>query len=980
MKPKAFLLCCSLAAASFSTGCMEGPFEEWLECVGEDEAAPLVDPGVSPDFEVVIEFDLDQPDDELWEDDVGAVKIQVWDCIDLSWWTPVDPQQVIQVFLNNTECGYYETVWTEYYACYSTEGPDAPYRDYDGDGLTLAEGDCDDFDAGIQGDIDGDGLPDCIDEDGDGYTRLEGDCDDSDPAVVWVDNDLDGTSDCIDDDQDGYSELQGDPNDLDPTLCGTDEDGDGTDDCHDDDGDGLSELQGDCDDTDPDTATLDNDLDGTNDCSDDDGDGLTELQGDCDDADPTIGGTDNDGDGTSDCSDDDGDGLTELQGDCDDSNPAVGSLDNDLDGTNDCSDDDGDGLTELQGDCDDSDPTIGAIDGDGDGTSDCTDDDGDGISESAGDCDDTDPGVAGMDQDQDGTNDCLDDDGDGLTERQGDCDDQDPAIAGMDQDQDGTNDCLDDDGDGASERDGDCNDLSAQVYPGASDGCDGTDNDCDGAVDEDPDIEAYPDADADGYGDQAAAPEFTCSPPPGYATNRLDCDDADAGISPATAEVPDNGIDENCDGLDFPVQAAVTVDGEPLFAGVPTFSRIQDAIDAASGGDTVVVGPGTYYEKIDFAGKNLYLVSTNGPDDTIIDAGGLEDDPAGHDSVFLFTNGEGLDSPAVVKGFTITGGRGTEGGTCGYALGELTGLRYGGAICTRGASPRIEGNIIELNEVSGSGGALYLDLAPAAVVDNIIRWNSAAYDAAGINLSQSSGEISGNLIAENHAGRDGAGIYAFDSGPVIVDNVIVYNRSEDLDDVPVVPGKGAGICLYEAYAVIRNNVIAYNDAADKDGGGIWIANTASGGELTNNTLAGNHAVGEGGAIRMVSGSMDMTNNILAFNTAASGANVMVTSPGFLTSQYNLFFLPSGSDGLTGLSTTEHDLNQDPLFVDDPTDDIPEDDDYHLAQGSPAIDSGHPDAGYDDPDDTRNDRGAFGGPLALDLPFSDMAQVASALED
>jgi hypothetical protein len=31
----------------------------------------------------------------------------------------------------------------------------------------------------------------------------------------------------------------------------------------------------------------------------------------------------------------------------------------------------------------------------------------------------------------------------------------------------------------------DCNDATAQVHPGAQDLCDGTDNDCDGLVDED---------------------------------------------------------------------------------------------------------------------------------------------------------------------------------------------------------------------------------------------------------------------------------------------------------------------------------------------------------------------------------------------------------------------------------------------------------------------------------------------------------------
>ena len=38
---------------------------------------------------------------------------------------------------------------------------------------------------------------------------------------------------------------------------------------------------------------------------------------------------------------------------------------------------------------------------------------------------------------------------------------------------------------------------------------------------------------------------------------------------------------------------------------------IQDAIDSATHGDTVIVGQGTYYENIYFHGKNIVLTSTD---------------------------------------------------------------------------------------------------------------------------------------------------------------------------------------------------------------------------------------------------------------------------------------------------------------------------------------------------------------------------------
>ncbi len=93
---------------------------------------------------------------------------------------------------------------------------------------------------------------------------------------------------------------------------------------------------------------------------------------------------------------------------------------------------------------------------------------------------------------------------------------------------------------------GDCNDSRNDVSPGSTEVCDGIDNDCDSAIDENVKTMFFRDADGDGYG--AASPTtLACAAPPGYVSNSLDCNDASNSSYPGAAEVCD-GVDNDCDG------------------------------------------------------------------------------------------------------------------------------------------------------------------------------------------------------------------------------------------------------------------------------------------------------------------------------------------------------------------------------------------------------------------------------------------------
>ncbi|MEP7127837.1 MAG: MopE-related protein, partial [Chitinophagales bacterium] len=95
----------------------------------------------------------------------------------------------------------------------------------------------------------------------------------------------------------------------------------------------------------------------------------------------------------------------------------------------------------------------------------------------------------------------------------------------------------------------DCNDVESNIYPGATELCNGLDDDCDAQIDEGVQSLFYPDADGDGYGDAVGA-ILSCTEPVGFVESATDCNDDPA--SGGAAIHPDamedcNGIDDDCD-------------------------------------------------------------------------------------------------------------------------------------------------------------------------------------------------------------------------------------------------------------------------------------------------------------------------------------------------------------------------------------------------------------------------------------------------
>ncbi len=122
--------------------------------------------------------------------------------------------------------------------------------------------------------------------------------------------------------------------------------------------------------------------------------------------------------------------------------------------------------------------------------------------------------------------------------------------------------------------DADCDDSDPAVYPGAEELCNNKDDNCDGQIDEGLATDSYYlDNDGDGFGN-AEMSITTCAPPSGYVANNEDCDDSDPTINPDASEIANNGIDEDCDGMDFVSSTENSVEESLLIHPNPAMDKV----------------------------------------------------------------------------------------------------------------------------------------------------------------------------------------------------------------------------------------------------------------------------------------------------------------------------------------------------------------------------------------------------------------------
>ncbi len=129
----------------------------------------------------------------------------------------------------------------------------------------------------------------------------------------------------------------------------------------------------------------------------------------------------------------------------------------------------------------------------------------------------------------------------------------------------------------------DCNDVFSDVSPDALEYCDGVDNNCDGAVDEDTAVDTvvfYIDADTDGFG-TGATTTVACSAPSGFADNASDCDDTDSSVNPSGIEVCGDELDNDCSGDADGIDASDALTRYPDYDG-DGYGYTDDVVTACS--------------------------------------------------------------------------------------------------------------------------------------------------------------------------------------------------------------------------------------------------------------------------------------------------------------------------------------------------------------------------------------------------------------
>ena len=291
---------------------------------------------------------------------------------------------------------------------------------------------------------------------------------------------------------------------------------------------------------------------------------------------------------------------------------------------------------------------------------------------------------------------------------------------------------------------------------------------------------------------------------------------------------------------------------------------IQEAVDAANPGDTIIVSDGTYKENVKID-KSLNIKG-NGSD-TIVD--GTKNGP-------VFTIGKvNSNVNVVLSGFAIVNGKSSIGG---------------GGILNNGTTT-IKDCTISGNTAFKDGGGV-LNYGILTVTNSKISQNIALEDGGGINNSGIA-EVRGCTLSQNIAGGKGGGI-ANKKGDTVTKycNLTVTN-SKISQNTALMDGGGI-LTFWRCNSTMNGGTISRNTAKN-EGGGVC----APAGNFTMNggTISGNSAIHGGGVYICCHGTLTMDGGTISGNSANKGGGVY--------NQYAILLIKGTSQIISNQATTEY---------------------------------------------------------------------------